>query len=502
MTDQTCPEIMADGEPCGLPANRLINLPNDRANPHACCEECGEYYVEERGATWAEAPAENKTPDEHSSLVGGSTAGRRVNCPRSLALEKIAPPDRGNEYSREGTALHEIMALVVGENRDPLKLLPFTFRREAKGAEEAFTFIVDDDLWYEKGQPALDGWDDFAEQIEAETGDEMVVMVENRCALPGIPGEDGGEGDAFGTTDVVWRCGDLTGIWDWKFGRTPVSADSDQLRFYGRAVANDMPEMFGAKSWGEIDQTREVVLCIMQPMCGDEPSVYRTTVAELEEFRLGLREAIAGAIEYGDKARIEKGSWCAFATCKSVCPLHVGQSLSFAEKMAKLSEIKGDKELRHVEQIDKETGEVTPIFDAVLPDLLELATMAKDFADEIFKQAHAYMEEGGKVDGWFLKAKASRGREWVVSDEEVKKFMKNRKFTLDDYMPRKMISMPQCEALLKKTKRVIPEEMYRKKPSSGTTMTRDADAAIDATSERAKQLGNKLAAFRDGTTEA
>ena len=54
------------------------------------------------------------TPEEHSDIVGGSTAARRIGCPRSYALEQLVPKDdRGSEYAREGTALHELMAMAL-----------------------------------------------------------------------------------------------------------------------------------------------------------------------------------------------------------------------------------------------------------------------------------------------------------------------------------------------------------------------------------------------------
>lgn len=44
------------------------------------------------------------TPDQHSDLVGGSTAARRIGCPRSFALEQLVPKDnRGSIYAQEST---------------------------------------------------------------------------------------------------------------------------------------------------------------------------------------------------------------------------------------------------------------------------------------------------------------------------------------------------------------------------------------------------------------
>lgn len=448
------------------------------------------------------------TPEEHSSVVGGSTAARRIGCPRSLALEAIAPPDTGSIYAREGTALHEMIAIVLRDEREPEDLLPFTFKREGDDAEGSWEFTVDQDLWYDLGEPALAAFDRFVADIEKETGDVMEFVTEERCAMPGIP-------NAFGTSDVIWRCGDLSGIWDWKFGRTPVSAEENkQLMFYARAAASTLPHLFGpidgvegndtASSYEQIDPKREVILSIMQPKAGDEPSEYICTVEELEAFRVKLMAAIQQAQAEGLKAPVAKGKWCDFAPCKNVCPLWAGRSAEFGQKMAALSEMRDDA-LRaasagDVVAADQGEAEADDAFTAMLPELLDLAEAARDWASTLFKTARAMLASGDKVEGWKLKDK----REFAVPEEEVKKFLKNRRYKLDDYMPRKMLTMLQTEALLKRDGRTIPEEMVRQKPSSDATLVRaDHPApAAQMSSDKAKALGDKLAALRGETTEA
>lgn len=464
----------------------------------------------------------HETPEEHSDLVGGSTAARRIHCPRSYALEKLVPKDPGSIYAREGTALHEMIAIILDKDKLPSELLPFTFKREATEHEPAWEFTVDEDLWADVGQPALDAFDQFADEIEADENATFEFEVETRCAMPGIDG-------AFGTSDIIWRCGNLTGIWDWKFGRTPVDAEeNEQLMFYARAAASTMPHLFGpvdgvegndnAGKFGEIDPKREVVLSIMQPKCSDEPSEYIVTVEELEAFRVKLKAAVTEAVEQGDKARCEKGPWCQFATCKAVCPHWAGQSAAFGEKMTKLRELKDEQQVDSVEDVTVNSAEHRDVFDhpalsevdaslpfkELLPELLDYAETVKGWADEIFSIAHRVLADGEEVEGWKLKDKRSSGRTWSVEEEEVKKFLKNRRYKLDEYMPRKLLTMPQTEKLLKRDGRSIPEEMTMQKPSSGTTLVRaDHPApAHEMSSDRAKALGDKLSALSGGEPEA
>lgn len=445
----------------------------------------------------------HETPEEHSDIVGGSTAARRIGCPRSYALEKLVPPDPGNAYAREGTALHEMIAIILDKDKTPDELLPFTFKREGSEIEGDWEFTVDADLWYDIGQPALDAFDAFMEDIEKETGGTFEYVIETRCAMPGIDG-------AFGTSDVIWTCGELSGVWDWKFGRNPVNAENNkQLMFYARAAASTMPHLFGpidgvdgndnASAFEQIDPKREVILSIMQPKVSDEPSEYIVTVEELEQFRKTLLAAVKTAEEKGVDAPVNKGKWCDYATCKAVCPLWAGQSAAFGEKLARLAEhrqdVAEDPSLKDAYDAD---------FAAMLPELLDLADTAEGWIAEVRKAAFNALDNGEEIDGWRIGVSSTNRRVWAVDEDEIKKFFKNRRYTLDDYMPRQLITMPAAEKLLKRDGRVVPEEMVDKKVSTKNALVR-ADSSLPApelSSERAKALGDKLAALNGGTTEA
>lgn len=450
---------------------------------------------------------QHETPEEHSSVVGGSTASRRIGCPRSYTLEQLVPADTGNVYTREGTALHEMIAVILDKDKTPEELLPFTFKREEDDVEGTWEFTVTPDIWYELGQPALDAWDAFVDEIEADEGATLSYDIETRCEMAGIPG-------AFGTADVLWRCGTLTGVWDWKFGRTPVDAmENKQLMFYARAAAYTAPHWFGpvdgvegnnmAGKWAEIDKTREVILSIMQPRVSDEPSEYIVTVEELEAFRLELRDAVKEAQEKGARARIEKGPWCGFATCKAVCPFWAGQTATFGEKMARLAEAKQDAEnteaVGDVAAADRRREAAEDEFAELLPELLDMAEAAEDWIKSVRNAAFAKLGNDEPVDGWRLGVSETSKRVWAVDEEQVKKFFKNRRYKLDDFAPRKVLTMPQGETLLKKDKKnPIPEEMIEKKTTSKLALVREDSSlgAPELTSERAMVLGSRLAALR------
>ena len=286
-------------------------------------------------------------------------------------------------------------------------------------------------------------------------------MVETRCSFPGIEG-------AFGTTDVCILCGDVVVVWDWKAGSKQVSAvENDQLLFYARAMQNDHPEWF--------EGVERVVLAIMQPKVdSDGPDVWYTDTARMHRFALELQDVVATAREKGEEAHMERGDWCTFATCKAICPLWAGRTMLLAEKLA-AAKVKTNDGKPSARDLGDD-----------LPELLELAEIAEDWAKQLRSTAHAYLEDGGKVEGWKLVEKRSSGRDWAMDEEDVVKWFRNRRFKLDEYMPRKLLTPPQAEKLLKGADRELPEDLFVKRPSSGSAMARSTSTRPDYETNVAK----------------
>lgn len=65
-------------------------------------------------------------PEAHATLSASSSA-KWLNCSAALALEAlINEPDTGNEFSREGTAAHEVLEQSLKQNREPSSFLGLT----------------------------------------------------------------------------------------------------------------------------------------------------------------------------------------------------------------------------------------------------------------------------------------------------------------------------------------------------------------------------------------
>lgn len=412
------------------------------------------------------------TPEEHSDVVGGSTAARRIGCPASYRLEQLVPKETGSSsYAQEGTALHELMAMALRDGVEPTDILPYTFTHP-----EGWSFVVDQALWDDKGEPALTAYDTFVARIEKEIGEPMRILVERRVQFPDVAG-------AFGTSDIIGRCGGELFVMDWKFGHGQVSAqDNKQLLFYAAGALNT------ERAWvGDVSYDTPVTLAIIQPanaMLGmNIVQAWTTDVSRLEDYAAELTAAVDEAQQ--ENARCTKGDWCKFARCKTVCPLHLNAFGSLGEKLAKLNEAKAASNGSPEDRLD---------WAQRYAELLEMAELVEPLVAEVFAQAHAYAEQGNKIEGWGLQAKPEGNRKWAVEQRLLKLFFKRHRIKLDEWAERKVKSPAQIEKLLKARDIALPKHYVERAPSSGTSLKRTEKITRPTRSvpERLADLSQKL----------
>lgn len=427
-------------------------------------------------------------PDQHSNVVGGSTAARRINCPASYALEQKVPEDKGSVYANEGTTLHEMMTILLNDDtKNPEDLLPFHFKHK-----DGWEMTINEDVWYDLGQPALDAFLDFMDAIEEETGGTFEYVVECRCEMPGIDG-------AFGTVDIVWRCGeDVGGVWDWKFGHGPVPAvENSQLLYYARAAIHSFPKLLGP--------VRYFWLTIMQPQRSHEPDHWPVDRERIDAFYDELHDSLRVALSEGEDAPMARGSWCNFARCKAICPLHVNPAVRLGQLMAARKDDEqqvlddGEPALSDYEAVGDE-----PTFVEMLPDLLELAEIARDWSKEVFGRAQRLAEddpaalEAIEAVGWGLKPKRAGAREWAVAEGTVRRGAKKLAgLGVNDVAPRQLVSPTQLEKLFKRQDVALPEKWTTRPASSGATLTRLSEGTERYQTNRQKvaDLGTRLASI-------
>src|SRR5690606_26284431 len=104
---------------------------------------------------------------EHSDLVGGSTAERRLNCPGSYLEEQKIPESvrrKSSTYADEGTALHAAVEFILNENILDLEEIVGMEFNAAKEGEEPRLFKITKKQMQEAIVPCVD----FFEALDDE----------------------------------------------------------------------------------------------------------------------------------------------------------------------------------------------------------------------------------------------------------------------------------------------------------------------------------------------
>lgn len=354
----------------------------------------------------------------HSSIVGGSTAKRVINCPGSVALVNKMPPKPSSEFADRGTLLHDVIAEILGKD------LPWDQFIGTKYNDQVLT----QELFDEKIVTALQLLD------EVDPDKRMEYEVETRVGfgdlLPGV----------FGSTDLVGRIGDRAVVLDWKFGDGVVvdAEENPQLMFYAAACMRT-PEA----SWA-FNGASEVELVIIQP------PVMRRWVTTKERIKQFEQELVL-AVHESQKpdAKLQHGDHCRWCAAKPICPRMTGAV---------------DRALKtQLDQVDLPT----------LGRYLQNADLLEQWIADLRGLAKQMLDSGKSVPGYKLVNKRST-RQWVNEQEAIAQ-LHDMGLTRDElYKPEELSSPAQIEKVLKKRKMALPDDLVVA-VSSGTTMAPESD---------------------------
>ena len=354
---------------------------------------------------------------QHSSIVGGSTAKRVINCPGSVALVAQMPPKPSSVYADTGTLLHNVIADVLDGKATPQDFL---------GAVHA-DVTLDQDLIDRKLMPALAALNEIDPDKIMEYETEVVVGFGD--LLPGV----------FGSADIVGRIGDTAYIVDWKFG-DGVAVDVEenpQLMFYA-AAAMRTP----AAQWA-FEGATKVELVIVQP-----PYVKRweTTPRRIQLFEKELMQAVK--VAQRPDAPLAQGDWCRWCAGKAICPIMTG-----AADRAMVAALKS------IDVVD-------------VSDYLKMADQLEGWIKEVRALAMQTLEAGLPVPGYKLVPKRGM-RQWVDEDKalEAMRAMGPNAWELTET---KLLSPAQAEKVLKKHKLALPAD-HVVSVSSGNTLASEDD---------------------------
>lgn len=351
----------------------------------------------------------------HSSLVGGSTASRVINCPGSVALVAKMPPKPSSKYADEGTLLHDVMSDLLASDKVVSDFLGRKYN----------DIVLTPELVEDKIKPALEALN------EIDPDREMELEVESRVGFGDlIP-------DAFGSTDVLGRLGKRTIVLDWKFGDgVPVPAENNkQLLFYAAAA-----RLTQATQWA-FEGTEELELIIVQP-----PHVKRwvTDFKTLDNFVNDLTRAVKAA--QAPNAPLAVGDHCRWCAGKPLCPKMTGA----AERALKLK----------LDDLDS----------AAVGKLLGQADLVEEWIKDLRELAFTMLENDKPVAGYKLVPKRAL-RQWADADAASKFLLAH---DVAPYKEPEVISPAAAEKALKKSKVELPDDLVVA-ISSGSTLAPESD---------------------------
>ena len=381
----------------------------------------------------------------HSTVVGGSSAERVMNCPASVNLSKDIPQGPSSSYAMEGTALHGLMErLLLSDN--PKALMETFVGMTIEGV------AITKELFYDKIIPAWDATSEAFTRFDVEE-----YEPEARVHFQTIPG-------AFGTCDIFAKGRDnLVVLLDYKFGDgymvSPV--DNAQLKFYAAAAIED-PNF---KDWWTGDLDQPIAVGIIQPAQDHVLSTWMTTVREVTQFTIELMIAV----DKSNKSELapRTGDWCKWCPAASICP----------EKMKVASAVNGLKQ-EHLNELSL---------------AMVLAEELEPWIKQVKAMTQQALEAGQEVDGYKLVKKRAM-RKWIDEASMLDTLKKSRAFKADDYITEKLVTAPQFEKLCKqKDVDFSKYEVNIISVSSGTTLAPVDDPREGVTISANRQIPENLA---------
>jgi hypothetical protein len=345
-------------------------------------------------------------------------------CPGSVTLEADFP-DTSSAYAREGTAAHELAAMVLEDSA--------SYASDYVGKKIAFNDHGEDVLW-PITQEMADYVDDYVKFVR-ERAAGKILHVECKLGIGHITGEVG----ATGTSDVVIIDAEQEAIEviDLKFGMgVRVDAEhNEQMQLYALGALHEYDLIYDF-SW--------VTMVIHQPRL-NHVSEHSIPVAELLEFGYVAAvksKDVSTAVTYHGQLDTWVDDYlnpgekqCKFCKAKATCPA----------LRAEVTEIVGGKATLEdftPEVVDSQTG------DNYLPMAMAKVGMVEDWCKAVRAEVERRLLAGKPVDGYKLVEGRRGNRAW--SDEDaVEKLFKSFRLRQEEMYDFKLISATKAEKLLK-----------------------------------------------------
>lgn len=375
--------------------------------------------------------------DKVHAQLGASGAERWMACPGSINLSK-GLPTYSTDYSREGTAAHNLAELSLRTGTEPADHIGEELS-DGEGGEVEVT------------EEMAEAVSVFTLHVRGRSEHQPPSAhgIETKFDLaPLHPPEP-----MFGTTDHwAYYAGSRTlYIDDYKHGQGVVkeAIENEQLMYYG---------VGGLLALGEGRPVERVVLTIVQPRAYHPDGPIRswsTTPAELLDF-VGLLFDAARATQ-DPAAPLVTGPHCRFCPAAGVCPAKKAE----AQALARI-------EFEALPEYGPPRPETLPV--EVLADMVTKFPVLEAWMAQGRALIRAKLAAGEEVPGWKL-VERRKTRSWVA-EKDVTEWAKGEDLDEEELYERKLKSPAQVEKVV--GKRNLPKELVVSK-SSGLTLAKESD---------------------------
>jgi hypothetical protein len=356
-----------------------------------------------------------------------SGAHRWMRCPGSVVLE-AQYPDSSSAYAREGTAAHELAALVL-EDGDATA-------QTYVGKRIAYNDHGEDVQW-PITQDMADYVDDYVKLVR-ERAEGATLLVERKLPIDHITGEKG----ATGTSDVVIidHANAEIVVIDLKYGMgVRVSAEeNEQTQLYALgaleeySVLGDFAHVSMLIHQPRLNHVSEWTITVEQLLTFAKSASFAAGHCDLARSLEG-EDAIAGFLSPGEKQ-------CRFCKAKATCPalraeiteVVGGSPVATAEDFAQFMPVNND-------------GEVGGNY---LSIAMSKVGLVEDWCKAVRAEVERRLLAGQNVDGYKL-VEGKRGpRKWV-GDDAVEALFKSFRLRQDEMYDFSLISPTKAEKVFK-----------------------------------------------------
>jgi hypothetical protein len=358
-----------------------------------------------------------------------SGAHRWMACPGSVILEADFP-DESSSYAREGTAAHELAALLLENGGNAVDYIDKKIAFEDNG--ETLHWLITDDM--------AEHVQTYVDYVRGEA-EGKTLLVERKLPIEHMTGEKGatGTGDAV-ILDAVAR--EITVI-DLKYGMG-VRVDAEE---------NPQALMYGSGALEKYDiavDFETVRVVIHQPRLG-HVSEDRVTVLELREFEDEVRNAASNCALAEEDAITGAGpgieeflnpgeKQCRFCRAKATCPaLRASMAQLVASEPATIDDFAEEFAAKKVDMLSEAQ---------YLSWAMSNVGMVEDWCKAVRAEVERRLLAGQTVEGYKLVEGRRGPRKWA-DEAEAEKVFKSFRLRQDEMYDMKLISPTSAEKLLK-----------------------------------------------------